>query len=162
MFYLMRMALTVPILPRRAGRGAVVPQALRKRSAEATLLVMLAAIFGAGDHREYRRISHPGRSIPAMAILAGSATAWFVLERSAAWTLALVGAAFAAKAVDAFGAMENAFKRGTVSRSCPSLNGNSEQQRKNESIPWALMISDAPTPPLLKLPDLMTGGCWLR
>jgi hypothetical protein len=160
LFYLMRLALVDPVL------AAVALTALprfvvevRKWSAAPVLLLcwlatLTAAVFG----WQYRNIAYLLPMAPALAILATVYGPLFS-KRRAPWMLALLGAAFVAKAVAPAAPWGLSFERGTVQANAPLVSGYCQRARGNELI-LVGMDDDlyASTLPLAKLRYCLVGA----
>jgi hypothetical protein len=156
----MRLALVDPVL------AAVALTALprfvvevRKWSAAPVLLLcwlatLTAAVFG----WQYRNIAYLLPMTPALAILATVYGPLFS-KRRAPWMLALLGAAFVAKAVAPAAPWGLSFERGTVQANAPLVSGYCQRARGNELI-LVGMDDDlyASTLPLAKLRYCLVGA----
>jgi len=135
LFYLMRLAATDPVL--LASALVAVPSfflALRKRSAEATLLacwlaVPAAAVLG----WQYRNASYLLPMVPALAILAATSGP-LSSKTSAPWMLLLVSAAALAKMAAPDAPFGISFREGTVQKAAGPLSDYCERGRGNELI----------------------------
>jgi len=114
----------------------------------------VAAVFG----WQYRNISYLLPMVPALAILATAYGPLFS-KRMAPWMLALLGAAFVAKAVAPAAPWGLSFERGTVQADAPLLSGYCQRARANELIVVG-MDDDlyASTLPLAKLRYCLVGA----
>ncbi|HYW48206.1 MAG TPA: glycosyltransferase family 39 protein [Bryobacteraceae bacterium] len=135
MFYLMRMALTDPVLTALAVVAAPgLFRELRKRSAPAVLLVCwigipLVAVAG----WQYRNIAYLLPLVPPLAIVA-AAYGPLASPRYASWIVALAGAAFFMKAAMPEEPWGISFHRGTVQQTAPLVSDYCERARGNELI----------------------------
>jgi hypothetical protein len=156
----MRMALVDPVLVAVALAGLPrFVREVRKRSAAPVLLLcwlasLAAAVFG----WQYRNISYLLPMVPALAILATVYGPLFS-QRRVPWMMALIGAAFVAKAASPAAPWGLSFERGTVQADAPLLSGYCQRARGNELI-LVGMDDDlyASTLPLAKLRYCLVGA----
>jgi hypothetical protein len=135
LFYLMRLAVTDPLL--LAAAVVAIPaflRDLRRRTAAPVLLaawiaIMLAAILG----WQYRNASYLLPLVPALALLAA---AWgpFRTQRYAPWMLVVLAAAFLIKASAPELPWGLDYRAGTVQPAAPILSAYCAQARGNELI----------------------------
>jgi hypothetical protein len=135
LFYLMRLALVDPVLTAAALVAAPwFVMELRRRSAGAVLLLSwLAVPLAAAFTWRYRNIAYLLPMMPALAILAASYGPR-ERRRSAAWMLALAGAAFVAKAAMPTAPWGISFRSGTNIVTAPLISDYCERGRANELV----------------------------
>ncbi|HWC95313.1 MAG TPA: hypothetical protein VG456_01150, partial [Candidatus Sulfopaludibacter sp.] len=135
LFYLIRMALTDPVL--LAVSVVAAPAffaALRKRSYEATLLLCwILVVVASVSVWQYRNASYLLPLIPALAILAASFGP-FANLRPSWWMMALVGAAFVLKMGAPTSPAGISFAAGTVQPLARSLSNYCRRARGNELV----------------------------
>jgi hypothetical protein len=160
LFYLMRMALVDPVLTALAlaALPAFVMEVRKWSAAPVLLLCWLASLAAAVFGWQYRNISYLLPMLPALAILATAYGPLFS-KRRAPWMLALVTAAFGAKAAAPAAPWGLSFQRGTVQADSPLLSDYCQRARGNELI-LVGMDDDlyASTLPLAKLRYCLVGA----
>jgi hypothetical protein len=160
LFYLMRMALVDPVLAAVAltALPRLVVEVRKWSAAPVLLLCWLASLAAAVVGWQYRNISYLLPMVPALAILATVYGPLFS-KRTAPWMLALVTAAFGAKAAMPAAPWGLSFQRGTVQAEAPLLSAYCQRARGNELI-LVGMDDDlyASTLPLAKLRYCLVGA----
>jgi hypothetical protein len=134
-FYLSRLVLLDPVLLAMAA-AAVFPflQEIRRRSAHGVLLLIwLAVPLAAACGWGLRSVAYLLPAIPAMAILAAAYNP-LCSGRSAKWMLALVAAAFLAKAAVPAAPWGLSFTTGTRVAEAPLLSAYCERERGNDLV----------------------------
>jgi hypothetical protein len=160
LFYSMRMALVDPVLAALAltALPRFVMEVRKWSAAPVLLLCWLASLAAAVFGWQYRNISYLLPMVPALAILATVYGPLFS-KRRAPWMLALIGAAFVAKAAAPAAPWGLSFQRGTVQAEAPLLSEYCQRARGNELIVVG-MDDDlyASTLPLAKLRYCLVGA----
>lgn len=135
LFYLMRMALTDPVL--LAVTAVALPGfigALRRRAPEATLLLCwMAVVVGSVTVWEYRNASYLLPLVPALAIL-GTSYGPYASMRPAWWMVALTAAAVVLKMGAPSSPAGISFAAGTVQPVAPLVSRYCDMRRGNELI----------------------------
>jgi 4-amino-4-deoxy-L-arabinose transferase-like glycosyltransferase len=160
LFYLMRMALVDPVLVALAltALAGFVREVRKWSAAPVLLLCWLASLAVAVFGWQYRNIAYLLPMVPALAILATVYGPLFS-RRRVPWMMALVGAAFVAKAALPAAPWGLSFERGTVQAQAPMLSEYCQRARGNELI-LVGMDDDlyASTLPLAKLRYCLVGA----